>query len=287
MCSNISFRMIASSALPVVTPVVRALSLLNERVCSCWISANRWIVNSFRNCGFLKLGVGLGMVLTESHVLIKAAWHTKRKYAKEPAEYGFNMAHNNGRPVLLFHGAVGSWNYLGDLATDLKKAKFDVFVTNIPAGLSSDEKRRLAVAKITEIQKIYTDTVGRAPKVDLVAHSMGAFTALQTAFSEESTSITENDELKLKAGSTWTANPQIGKIVTLAMPSDAKEVAYMERIGKVGELFNINAQYDALMGHKRCALVEERSKQAVELDAGHVGIVFKRDTFTQIKQFLS
>ncbi len=203
------------------------------------------------------------MLLTEPHILCKALWYTKRTYAKDPLKYGFNTVtdeQKDHRPVLLFHGAVGSWNYLGDLAKNLKEAAIPVFVINLGMQLSPEERQRQVVAKIDEIQNIYLQKFGKAPKVDLVAHSMGAFTAFDAARSE--------------------AHPRIGKVITLAMPSSAEEVA------QVSALYNINAQFDALMGYKQCALVGERSKQAYEVPSGHVGIVFKEHTFTHILEIL-
>ena len=61
----------------------------------------------------------------------------------------------------------------------------------------------------------------------------------------------------------------------------------MRQINKAHDLFNINAQFDALMGHKKCALIKELSSHASEVNAGHIGIVFQHVTYERVLQFLS
>lgn len=48
----------------------------------------------------------------------------------------------------------------------------------------------------------------------------------------------------------------------------------------------MNAQFDALMGHKTCGLVGERANQASEISAGHVGIVYQDAAFQKVIEIL-
>ncbi|MDN3504737.1 MAG: hypothetical protein P0S95_04085 [Rhabdochlamydiaceae bacterium] len=72
------------------------------------------------------VGSTVGMILSEAHVLVKAAYHTFVKYSKSADHYlGLNCVNTTPlvakNPVILVHGAAGSWNYMGDLALALRE----------------------------------------------------------------------------------------------------------------------------------------------------------------------
>jgi len=281
------------------------------------------------------LGAIYGMLFLEAHTICKATWYTLKKYRKDPQAYGLNQRNEPNHlhhPVLLLHGAVGSWSYLGDLAVALKNANIPVFVIDLGFGLPTEEMRKKVFNKIEEIRRLYSnsnkrtdnesytgqnerqspniiqqeastvklirishgnETTGTAtnskssnmiPLVDIVAHSNGGNVALYSAFTEDCSYIDEQGNLKFR--SALEANPHIGKVITVAFPSNQTETKWMHEINKTNDLFNVNAKYDALMGYKKCALVEELPAHVEYIDAGHIGIVFNRTAHNRILQFL-
>jgi len=122
------------------------------------------------------------------------------------------------------------------------------------------------------------------PLVDIVAHSNGGNVALYSAFTEDCSYVDEQGNLKFR--SALQANPYIGKLITVALPSNQTETNWMHEINKINDLFNVNAKYDALMAFKKCALNEEFSAHVEYIDAGHIGIVFNRAAHNQILQYL-
>jgi hypothetical protein len=122
------------------------------------------------------------------------------------------------------------------------------------------------------------------PLVDIVAHSNGANVALSSIFTEDCSCIDEQGNLKFR--STLKANPHIGKLITVALPSNQTETNWMREVKKIDDLFNINAKFDALMAYKKCALTEELPSHVDYIDAGHIGIVFNPVTHNRILQYL-
>ena len=265
------------------------LGVLSRWICALasgiyviWFYANRFLVDICKKHISIALGVVYGMLILEGHTIIKAAWYTLKTYRKDSTAHGFeefDFTEAQHRPVLLLHGAVGSWSYLGDLATALKAAHIPVFVINLGAGQPTEEARQKVTDKIKEINSVSGDGL-----VDIVAHSNGGNLALYSIFTRECSTIDERGVLEFRDAPE--ANPQIGKVITIALPSDEEEVDWMRQINKVHDLFNINAQFDALMGHKQCALVKELSSHGTEVNAGHIGIVFQRVTYERVLQFL-
>lgn len=80
------------------------------------------------------LSAGVAVVGLESHALVRATWDTYVRYRKAPEHYGFNTdpedAASHGA-IVLMHGAVGSWNYMGDLATRLLNEGYAVYAINV------------------------------------------------------------------------------------------------------------------------------------------------------------
>ena len=253
-----------------------------------WFWVNQFLVNVVKRHLSPMLSVTLGMLLLEGHTLCKAAWYTWKKYCRDPKEYGFDQfetVKHDHRPVLLLHGAVGSWSYLGDLAVALQAANIPVFVINLGFGLPTEKTRRDVFEKIRAIRKFCArEGENGASLVDIVAHSNGGNLALYSAFTSECSFIDEQGEFRFR--DVPQANGDIGKIITIALPCNAEEVHQMQQIGKENDLFNINAKYDALMSHKKCALVGALYSHAVEISAGHVGIVFLHSTSEQVIRYL-
>ncbi|CAF2695177.1 unnamed protein product [Rotaria sp. Silwood2] len=92
------------------------------------------------------------MLILEGHTLCKAVWYTLKKYRKDPQVYGLNQWNETHcrrrRPVLLLHGAVGSWSYLGDLAVLLESVHIPVFIINLGFELPTEEIRKQVFKKI-------------------------------------------------------------------------------------------------------------------------------------------
>ena len=220
-----------------------------------WFFFNKKIVETFKQAS-PALGVFLGMASLEGHTLLRAAWYSFSEYGKSPESYGLEQIHKiheGQRPVLLIHGAAGSWPYLGDLATSLTEAKIPVFVISLGTGAPTEEKLSAILEKVQTIQDLYRKTLHKDVAVDLVAHSMGGNLALAAAFTKECSFFDKEGDLQFNQ--IPSANPNIGKVVALALPSNAAEVSWFQQAGKINDLFNINAKYDALMGHKQCAPV--------------------------------
>lgn len=122
------------------------------------------------------------------------------------------------------------------------------------------------------------------PLVDIIAHSNGGNMALYSAFTEDCSYIDEQGNLQFR--SEPQANSNIGKVITIALPSNQTETNWMCEINKIDDLFNINAKYDALMAYKKCALKSELPSHVEYIDAGHIGIVYSPTIHNRILQFL-
>jgi len=124
------------------------------------------------------------IILLIAHVLVKAAFHTFVKYTKPPTEYtGLDVRNDRAtaqNPVILVHGAVGSWNYMGDLALSLRDKGHHVYVVNLGSGDVSEEKRGKLLAKIDRVRQYHS-----YQQVDIVAHSMGGNSAFAALFSKD------------------------------------------------------------------------------------------------------
>ena len=132
-------------------------------------------------------------------------------------------------------------------------------------------------AKIDEIRRL---TNNRSP-IDLVAHSNGGNLALASAFTEECSFIDAQGALEFRGEPS--AHPHVGKIITVALPTNRTELEWVRQINKENDLFNLNAQYDGLMGHKVCAL---DSQHHVTINAAHIGIVFQKNTHERLLELL-
>ncbi|CAF2944898.1 unnamed protein product [Rotaria sp. Silwood2] len=86
------------------------------------------------------------------------------------------------------------------------------------------------------------------PLVDIVAHSNGGNLALYSTFTQDCSYIDGDGNFKFR--SSPQSNPHIGKIITVALPSNQTEVNWMRQINKLDNLFNVNAKFNALMAYK-------------------------------------
>lgn len=195
-------------------------------------------------------GAILPMICLEIHQVCRAAWYQMFTYRKTPSAYGLDEGPIRS-PVLLVPGAVGSWNYLGDLAMKIRKTGRSVFTIDLGAGDISEKKIEAVKEKLAALSL--------TGPVDIVAHSMGCDIALRA---------------------TARAPGKAGKIICIANPTDEKDLQLVEKINAV---YNITAQYDGLLGHKVSALP---SSQKVEIPIGHIGIVFHPTTHEAALHFL-
>lgn len=88
---------------------------------------------------------------------------------------------------------------------------------------------------------------------------------------------------ELKFRDTPCAQPNVEKIVTIALPTNRNELELMRQVRKENDLFNLNAKYDGSMSHKICALI---SKQSVHIDAAYVGLLFQKDMYDHFLDLL-
>ena len=260
-------------------------------------------------------GMFYGFIVLELHILLKIVWYTLVKYCHDPTTYGFNQINEENckyRPVLLLHDAMGySWSYLGDLAMVIKKADRSVFVLNFEFGLSANEKRKRILNKMKEIQQKYSNlhsnidlqfhqnenkgqkllyTIAeelpmKTSLIDIVVHSNSAKIALCSLFTEDCSYLNEQGNLKFHS-TNLQINQHIGKIITIASPSNRMEINWMRRLNKFYDLYNINAEFDAIMSWKKCDLEEELPENVRYICAGHLGIVFNQTTYNRVVQFL-
>ena len=255
-----------------------------------WFWIHRYLTEQIKKHVSPAFGAFYGMLLLEGHTICRTVWYGLVKYRKEPHVYGFDgiqLEQRDHRPVLLLPGAVGSWPYLGDLATALRSANIPVFVINIGVGLPNEAMRRAIFHKIQHIREMIASLGAdkSTAVVDIVAHSNGGNLGLYSAFDDRCCTI--NDRGELIFVDEPKANPFVGKVITVALPTNAEELNWMKQINKANNLFNVNAKYDALMSHKICALTNEYASQTMEISAAHVGIVFQNETHQQVINFLN
>lgn len=255
-------------------------STISATIYTLYFKAVKCFVEALSAMHLRPVGVSLGMLFSEFSTLAKASYYHLFRYTKVAQEYGLNQVIQDRPPVLLLHGAAGSWSYLHDLAQSLKAEGFSVFVMSLGSPHPTEEKREIILQKIEEIRDLYEV----APQVDLVAHSMGGYLALYSTLSQASTTIDdEKGEIVCTQDQPLQIDERIGRVVTLAMPYDAKERDLLVQAGKVADVYNVLAEYDALMGHKACALDEEHAQV---VNAGHIGIVFQQEAHQAAARFL-
>ena len=242
-----------------------------------WFQINKFIGNLLRECSFTKTAALHGMVSIEPLTLARVAWKTAFTFSKAPKEYGLETKISDKTPVLLLHGAAGNWHYLGDLAKTLTDRDIPVFVLNLGSGFASEEKRAAVHSKIKEIGALFNGS-----KVDIVAHSMGGSLAHASLFSPSTSSINEEGSL-LFQGDPIEAKG-IGKVITLALPYEASEMAPIKTINKVHDIYNITAKYDLLVGHKSCALEKDHS---TPIDTTHIEIVYDKRAQDTLATYLN
>lgn len=225
--------------------------------------------------GYRALAVTVGMVLTEPVSCAHAVWNSIF-FRKDPSDKKeIHKPH-----VLLMHGALGDCYYMKEGIQYLKSRGFTVDIINTGFGEVNDDMRKQVNNKIMEIRTRHNCTIGDAPsahkefpKVHIIAHSMGGYLALASAFQNPNM---QGDKVTLS--SDLRASPYVGKIITLAMPFDAEERQLFATAYKLNDVYNINAKYDALMGHKKPALDPQHNS---EVNAGHIGIVYNKEAFVR------
>jgi len=253
-----------------------------------WFKANKGIIDQLKTMEAPgpALGALQGMALLEPHMMVRSGWYEQARFSGNPKNYGFDTIENTmseKHPVLLLPGAIGTWNYLGDLARSLKQAGIPVFTIDTGAGATSDDKLKRVNKKILEIRTLYQNSTS----VDIVAHSMGANLALAVAYDEASVFIDAEGNLAFREDKPLEANPLVRKIITLANPLIKSEVESLKQIEKIDHFFNIIAKYDGIMGHKQPGLVGDVAHQAEEVENGHIGIVFDSEVHQKIIHKLS
>lgn len=254
------------------TYVVHPICKLSLKIYETYFYAMKGLVEGLSKRGYREIGVLAGMMLTETPAVLRALAYTIifRKQPKwEPSE--------GAKHVLLMHGALGNCRYMHDLATYLEKRGIKVSVIDTGTGEASNEKWKQVFAKVVEIRESYLEK-GVYPKIDIVAHSMGGYQGLFSMFANpeiKEGKVTNREELRPQG--------MVGKLITLAMPLDQEEADLLRRVDKLKDTYNINAKYDALMGHKTPALDPQHNS---EVSAGHIGIIYNQEAFTQVADII-
>ncbi len=250
------------------------------------------MVKAFDAIRLRPLGKLFGTLLLEPHTLARAGFYEHIRFRKSSKSYGldqFKPEHKGKAPVLIIPGLVGSWRYLNDLEQRIMESGRAVFTIEMPKSIPTDESRKHIQQRVEEIRQQYLETFKEeSPKVDLVAHSMGSNHALCAMFTEETSHISKGDLVLHRHSLTPEdrAYPNIGKLVTVALQSDAMDLRSLEIADSVNRLYNVIAKYDILMGHKKKTLLERGSDHAVETDSGHIGIVYDKKAHEAVVNFL-
>lgn len=250
--------------------IKNALSGPTLKVYEAYIFSIKAFVDTMTRKNYRAFGATVGMLFSELPAVTRSAIYTLLFKTPPKATYKDQRI-----PVLLFHGAAGSCNYMHDLASYLEKKNYDVHVINLGTGELTNKMRKTVYKRINAIRK------KSHAQVNIVAHSMGGYPALSSIFSAKSSTIV-NGQVKLLRKPR--ANSAVGQLITLAMPYNSDELASIQKIGKAKDVYNVTAKYDVLMGNKVCAL---KGKQFVEVNAGHIGIVFEPAAFREVDRILS
>ncbi len=275
----------------------KSVTTLSEKVYTIYFQAVKNFIDLTTRMHARPFGLVAGTLLLEFAPAMKS---TIRRlcYHKEPTHYGFNQftpEHQGKSPAILLHGRMGKWQDVAALAEELKKAHIPVFLLNVKRSECISEQERTNINnEITRIQNLYTATFQeQAPAVDLIGHSFGGDLSFSTSFSIDSTTIDDSqpeilrrDRFQIMEGKNPTANPLVGKVITIGMPSDAKEVAWAKAAGTAHQLYNVVAKYDAIVRDKVSALGDEFPQNVLEVNAGHLGIL-NTTTYKHIVKWLS
>lgn len=275
MSSPVSKFTIFSDYIP--TPIMRATSTIRLKVYETYIGAIKFLVDAIRKYISSNLAGVTGMLLSEPHVIIKSIYQTYRKKPIEEQDEIFLRTNNCTRPVLLLPGAIKDTRYLSEFTESLKKEQLKVF-TLVTTGDNAKDKQAI-LNKIEEIcQKCVVD------RVDLVGHSIGSQLAVYSAFTDETVQINEQGELQAREGMKPTIDERIGKIVKIAYPSDQNELHLVQQADKENCLYNINAKYDVLMGHKPCAI--KQTYNVNNYPCGHIGAAYDKQVSARVGHIL-
>jgi len=224
-------------------------------------------------------GAVCAMVMLEGVSMARCVRYAQLTYSNIttlPQVNSFTNHPSHVRPVLFFHGAVGTSSYLGDLVVAVSHHA-PVFLLDLGGGGATEAKRQRVLEEIQRIQSLWSGHFMLAsppPRVDFVAHSMGAGVAFSCAFDPATSIVDANTGAVSQKDPSrpLQPHPAVGKLVLIANPSTSKELTQLGSIGKVRDTFNILAEFDALMGSKMPPAIAP--EQCRVLSAGHIGIVF-------------
>jgi len=247
-----------------------------------WFNINNTITGIFRSLSPAIAAI-YAMISLELPAVLPSFYEIAYAKSGTPETYGFKQISKDSLacPISLLHGAAGSWNYLEPLASKLKEEGRSIFPLDLGFGGNTVEKRKLVLEEIQKIQKIFYEVHQKETKVDIVAHSMGGNIAFSALFEESCCLINSEGEPNFLTNAI--ENPNVQKVVTIAMPYEIAQVEKIQSIKKENKVFNILAQYDGIVGHKVSALEDS---QKIIVPAGHIGIVFDENVPKIIENFL-
>jgi hypothetical protein len=122
-----------------------------------------------------------------------------------------------------------------------------------------------------------------APVIHLVGHSRGGEMAFDAAFKEECAFVDDiTGDLNFYEEQVPQANPLIGRVVTIGMPTSMKEMLWAQQAEKVQDVYNIVAKYDAIVSGASAL----SGAHAVVFDKGHLGILCPA-TYEHVKRLIT
>lgn len=270
---------------------------LNARIYAIYFNFLKGFMDWTTEHKFRPLGLAVGTIFLELAPTVRTIAR-RIFYFDDPKVYGFNQidkSHAGKHPVILIHGRMGTWSDLAELASKLKEDGIPVFVMDLNHNVPTEEDRLRIKDFVIEIRNQYYEKFPHLeiPTVDIVGHSLGGDMALYSSFTSQCSYIEEHDEatlgdLKIIEGSEIQSNDTIRKVITIGMPSNSSELTWSKSANKVQHLFNIIGVFDAIMGHKECALKDEMFYRAhvKEMDCGHLGLL-NDETYQQVSDWLS
>lgn len=256
---------------------------------------NKWVIKKAEACGMRIMGLVISTLFLEGISSFKATIR-RIQYRKDPIYYGFNQIkpeHVGKSPIIILHGIMGKWTDLAPLAKKFKEKNIPVFALNLlNPNMPNEIDRQRIHDEAKRIQDLYRKVFPgkETPLIDLVGHSNGGAMAVTAIFTSESTMIKnliEKRDWRIcgRGDKEPEKNLVIGRVFSLAQPTPPQVIRAAEKIGKVQDLYNINAKYDAIVGEEECGLSQVMPSHVVEMNTGHLGIL-NVNTAEQVVRFL-
>lgn len=237
---------------------------LLQRIAIAYKQAVFRVVEFFRRHRCIVTAAVIGEVFLELPQALKIGFFSVLGWKKHFNFYDLNPKSITSdqaelRPILLIHGNLHNQSVWLEFAKMLKTAKLGpVYTVNLPSGLPGDKDVEILNKKYAEIKEQYKIQGKKIPKVNLVGYSKGGCIS----------------ECILKG------RPDIfDKIITVGYTRQfINDNNQLE-----SRIFEITGKFDALISKKSSL----PSNQQLEVDTGHLGLVFSEKVHQQIIDWLS